>query len=142
MKVIVAGGRDYNDYNELCKVCDYMLQNQTNIEIVSGKAPGADTLGETYGKASGYPIRPFPADWNDFTEPCLIKHRRDGTKYNALAGHKRNRKMAAYADVLIAFWDGDSNGTLNMINQAKAHGLKVKIHRYKKRIKNGENSSK
>jgi hypothetical protein len=33
--------------------------------------------------------------------------------------------MAQYADALIAFWDGKSKGTANMINEAKKQGLTV-----------------
>ena len=36
--------------------------------------------------------------------------------------------MAAYAEALIAVWDGVSGGTKDMIERAKAHGLKVYIH--------------
>ena len=36
MKVIIAGGRYFEDYNELCLHCDKVLRNQIDIEIVSG----------------------------------------------------------------------------------------------------------
>jgi hypothetical protein len=35
--------------------------------------------------------------------------------------------MTNYADALIAFWDGKSRGTKNMIELAKQNNLKVKI---------------
>jgi hypothetical protein len=117
MKVIIAGGRDFNDYKLLCKVCDHMLQNQTEIEIVSGKAKGADALGERYAKERGYPIKPFPANWK---------------KFGNMAGPIRNEQMAVYGDALIAFWDGESSGTRNMISCAHEYGLKLKVKRYGK----------
>lgn len=130
MKIIIAGGRDFNDYEALCLNCDLAIKsfNYTNIEIVSGKAPGADTLGERYAREKGYPVKPFPADWTDFSEPCLIRTRKDGTKYNALAGTKRNKQMAEYADALICFWDGKSKGTKDMIALAKKNNLQMTIY--------------
>lgn len=130
MKVIIAGGRDFSDYNLLKVKCDKIFLNQNDIEIVSGKAPGADTLGEKYAKDNNYPIKPFPAKWNDFSEPCIIKYRKNGSKFNALAGPNRNQLMANYADCLIAFWDGRSAGTKDMIDKASKNNLKIRIIKY------------
>ena len=112
MKVIIAGGRNFNDYDKLCQFCDNALSNQTEVEIVSGTARGADKLGEKYAKDNGYLVKKFPADWD---------------KYGKSAGYKRNAQMAEYADALIAFWDGKSRGTKHMIDLAMDANLKVKI---------------
>ncbi len=112
IKVIIAGGRYFDDYLKLCKVCDEFLQNHSNIENVSGAYKGADLLGERYAAERNYPIKQFPADWK---------------RYGKSAGHKRNAEMAAYADVLIAFWDGKSKGTKHMIELATQAGLKVEV---------------
>jgi len=117
MRVIIAGGRSFKDYNRLCDVCDYMLQNQTDIEIVSGTAMGADKLGERYAQERGYKIARFPAEWD---------------KHGRAAGFIRNEEMAKYSNALIAFWDGHSKGTGHMIDLAEKHGLKIKICYYSK----------
>lgn len=117
MKVIIAGGRKFNDYSLLFDVCNFMLRNQTDVEIVSGTARGADKLGERYAKEKGYLLRQFPADWQ---------------LYGKAAGYKRNQLMAQNADALICFWDGESKGSRHMINLAKKEGLKVKIVMYEK----------
>ena len=52
-RVIVAGGRDFNDYNLLKSKLDKLLINKTDVEIVSVKARGADSLGERYTKEKG-----------------------------------------------------------------------------------------
>lgn len=117
MKVIIAGGRDFNNYDFLCDRCDYYLQNQTEIEIVCGKARGADSLGERYGTERGFKISEFKPDWD---------------KFGKSAGYRRNSEMADYADALIAFWDGESKGTSHMIDLATEKGLKVRICTYKK----------
>ncbi len=115
MRVIIAGGRDFSDYAELSKYCDYILQNQKEIEIVSGTANGADKLGEKYAEEKGYLLKLFPADWGGLGKA---------------AGYIRNEEMAKYADALIAFWDGKSKGTMHMINLAKEYNLKIRIYRY------------
>ncbi len=65
-RVIIAGGREFNDYGLLCQTCDRILsqKHQTHdIVIISGAARGADTLGERYAQERGYAIERFPADW-------------------------------------------------------------------------------
>lgn len=132
MKLIIAGGRKFNDYNLLKERCDYFLQNHQEIELVTGKAEGADFLGEWYAKNNNYIITEFPASWQDIEGKPLdeILTRRDGNKYWSKAGLYRNVQMAEYADVLIAFWDGKSKGTRHMIDTAIKHKLKYKIVKY------------
>ena len=115
MKVIIAGGRNFRDYNKLRESCDNILVNQKELEIVSGTAAGADTLGERYAQEKGYEVKKFPAQWD---------------LYGKSAGYKRNQQMAEYADGLIAFWDGKSKGTKHMIDIANKMGLKVRVVRY------------
>lgn len=115
MKVIIAGGRNFRDYNKLRESCDNILVNQKEVEIVSGTAAGADTLGERYAQEKGYEVKKFPAQWD---------------LYGKSAGYKRNQQMAEYADGLIAFWDGKSRGTKHMIDIANKMGLKVRVIRY------------
>lgn len=112
IKVIIAGGRNFEDFDKLCQVCDDVLKDQNKVEIVSGANKGADLLGEKYAAERNHPIKQFPADWK---------------RYGKSAGQKRNAEMAAYADELIAFWDGKSKGTKNMIDLAEQADLKVKI---------------
>ena len=127
MKVIVAGSRSFADFELMCQKLDRILQHQTDIEIVSGTANGADKLGEQYAKLRGYPVKLFPADWEDMSEPGIAKRRSDGAVYNALAGHKRNEQMAKYADACVIFWDGKSKGSKDMYDLAGLHGLKRRI---------------
>jgi len=94
-------------------------------EVVSGMAKGVDSLAVDWAKEVGIPVKPFPANWQNFSEPCVIKTRRDGNKYNALAGFNRNLQMALYAEALIAIWTGSSHGTGNMVKIAREYGLRV-----------------
>jgi len=125
MRVIVAGSRTVTDYSQVKSIIEATMQNQGFgiTEIVSGMAKGVDLLAVRWANEVGLPFKPFPADWQNLDEPCVIKRRKDGSVYNALAGFNRNLKMALYADILIAIWDGVSNGTEHMINTAKENGL-------------------
>jgi len=114
-KVIVAGGRDFDDYTSMCMWLDHLLVNKHDIEIVSGTARGADKLGERYALSRGYPVKKFPARWETFGKR---------------AGMIRNRRMAEYADALVVFWDGRSRGTANMIATAHDLGLPTRTIHY------------
>jgi hypothetical protein len=115
MKVIIAGGRTFNDYELLRSKVDYFLSNQTEIEIVSGTANGADKLGERYAAERCYLVKRFIPDWNF---------------YGKKAGYIRNEDMAKYADALICFWDGKSRGSKHMIDIAKRYELKIRVVKY------------
>jgi len=50
MKIIVAGSRGFNNYELLKDRLNEIIGDNSNIEIVSGMARGADLLGVKYGK--------------------------------------------------------------------------------------------
>ena len=108
MKLIIAGGRDYlfspEDYLRL-----NMLSKRIKItEIVSGKARGADTCGESWATSLHIPIKEFKADWD---------------RWDKRAGSIRNTDMAKYADAVVLFPGG--TGTENMHEAAKEYKLKI-----------------
>lgn len=125
MRIIIAGSREFNDYNKLKQETlriinelnfkDYNTKRE-NVEIVSGTARGADQLGERFAKEFNLGLARFPADWS----------------IGRQAGYLRNAEMGKYAKqdkeigVLIAFWNG-SKGTKHMIDLATKDGLKVYI---------------
>jgi hypothetical protein len=120
IRIIIAGSRDFNDYALLEKALrEYITSRKINpdeIEIVSGHARGADSLGELFAKNNKLQLAKFPAQWD---------------KYGKSAGYIRNREMADYAlqetGVLFAFWDGQSRGTNHMINFSREKGLEVNV---------------
>jgi hypothetical protein len=130
MRVIIAGGREFNDYDLLKQECiNNIMQlkregyktKREYLEIVSGTARGADRLGEKFAYELIIPLKRFAADWNT---------------YGKRAGYIRNEQMAKYASedeevgVLIAFWDGKSKGTKHMIDLAKRYKLRVFVVKY------------
>lgn len=115
MKVIIAGGRDFNNY-EMVKETMKEL-NIIVTEIVCGGARGADTLGYGWAKENNIPVKMFPAEWDI---------------YGNSAGMIRNHEMGDYADYLVAFWDGKSRGTADMINYMQQLGKHGKVVMYQK----------
>lgn len=118
-RVIIAGSRDFDDYNAVIKniknfIKDYNINSPSEIEIISGCARGADTLGIRLADKNNITCKKFLAQWDI---------------YGKSAGYKRNIQMAEYAaeedGVLFAFWDGESKGTKHMIDTAKKQGLQV-----------------
>lgn len=116
-KLIVAGGRDFDNYDLLRQKLDRLLENKQDegVCIISGRARGADSLGEKYALERGYCVEYYPADWDNLGKR---------------AGIIRNMQMADNADGLVAFWDGVSKGTSHMIDYAKKVGLVVRVVRY------------
>lgn len=116
MKIIIAGCRDYLNFKLVREYCKFYLHDLVErgeeIEIVTGGARGVDALGKNFAIVNGYKHTEFPADWNGL---------------GIGAGHIRNGQMAEYADGLIAFWDGKSPGTKNMIAKARKLNLRVKV---------------
>jgi hypothetical protein len=118
MKVIVAGGRDFNDYELLKSSLLRIFSNKdlNTIEIVSGAARGADSLGERFAEEFGLTVHRFPADWNG--------------PLKRGAGLARNKEMAEFSDALVAFHDGVSTGTAHMIKTAKKKDMPLRVIRY------------
>lgn len=114
-QVIIAGGREFNDYELLQQKCDILFSQKRPTVIVCGEARGADLLGKRYATENQISVLSFPADWK---------------KYGNRAGYIRNEEMAQNADALVAFWDGKSRGTKHMIELAKKYNLQVRIVRY------------
>lgn len=117
-KVIVAGGRHFNDYALLRRKLKALLFSKykpDEIEIVSGRANGADKLGERFAKEFGCRVAYFPAEWD---------------RYGKSAGYRRNAEMAKYADACVCFWDGKSKGTGHMIDLAEKENLQLRIIKY------------
>ena len=113
-RVVVAGSRDFNDYDRLSTELDKLLADKTNVTIISGTANGADKMGEQYAQEHGLKIESFPAEWD---------------KYSKSAGPIRNMQMVQTADAVIAFWDNQSPGTRHIIDYARKSDVPCKVIR-------------
>lgn len=114
-RVIIAGSRNFHDDQLMWAMMDKFLAEKKithEIIVLSGCARGTDSLGEYYATSRHYKIKRYPAKWE---------------KHGRFAGFIRNREMAADADALVAFWDGESRGTEHMISIAHEKGLHVRV---------------
>lgn len=117
--VIIAGSRDFDDFNLLRDFCDVYLRDRLDdpiqVNIISGTARGADKVGESYCANRGCNLIRKPANWD---------------KYGRSAGYRRNEEMAEIANACIVFWDGTSPGTKNMIDICKKRKIPCKVVKY------------
>jgi hypothetical protein len=111
-RVIVAGSRSVTSQSGVSEILDRVLGSLDRPTIVSGGARGVDHIGECYAVERGLPLERFPAWWH--------------TQGRA-AGAYRNQRMSWRATHLVAIWDGQSRGTKNMIDTARADGLGVRV---------------
>ena len=116
-RVIVAGSRGITDRAKVFEKVESLTRRlwlSSGFEIVSGLAAGPDTMAIEWAQWAGFSgsVVRFPAEWD---------------RYGRAAGMVRNQQMAWYGTHLIAFWDGRSPGTKNMIETAKKDGLAVRV---------------
>lgn len=107
MKLAIIGSRGLWVEN----LGDYLPPGVT--EIVSGGAKGIDSCARQYAQEHGLKLTEFLPDY---------------PRYGRGAPLKRNLEIIAYADQVLAFWDGNSPGTKHVINQCKKQKKKVTVH--------------
>lgn len=112
-KLLVCGGRDYHNREEVFVTLNSYFEDFSEIEIICGGAKGADTLAMHWAALNHVPLHVYFADWET---------------YGPAAGAIRNKKMLENGkpDRVIAFPGG--KGTANMIKQAVAAGVLVNKH--------------
>lgn len=111
MKILVCGGRDYNDRTSFYYYMDDIAKLYGRpITIIEGGARGADRMAQEFAKADGYDLETYPADWK---------------KHGKAAGPIRNKQMLdeGKPDLVVAFPGG--KGTQNMVEQAKKANIPV-----------------
>lgn len=111
MKVAVIGSRTFNDYG-------LVKETLTKLDItllVSGGAKGADSLGERYAIENNITTLIFKPDWE--------RHGRG-------AGMVRNTDIVKNSDIVVAFWDGSSKGTLDSIRKVEKLNKGLMIIKY------------
>lgn len=111
MKVIVAGSRTCQDREKIYQVLDYLHGLKSFSMVISGLANGPDLIGKEWAEERGIEVMGCHADWK---------------KYGKIAGIIRNTEMAnVEGSVLVAFYDGSSKGTADMIRKMKGRILYI-----------------
>lgn len=106
MKLALVGGRYYDDFDAvLDKISAQSVYDINDVtEIVSGGANGVDTIAKRLASVLNVPFTVFKPDWK---------------QYGRAAGPIRNKLIIETADIVHAFWDGNSKGTKSAIGLAK-----------------------
>ena len=120
-RILVCGGRDFDDWDLMCSVLDGISRNNPVDLIIHGGAKGADSMAGRWAEFRGVSQVIFPANWK-------------GEKKSA--GPIRNARMISVAepDGVVAFPGG--KGTVNMIKQAVAADIPV-YNVFRNQIENG-----
>ena len=108
-RVLVCGGRDYDDRERVFSILDVAHMANPIIELIHGDAPGADKLADEWARGK-VAIRAFPAPWETL---------------GRRAGPIRNQKMLdeGKPHMVIAFPGG--SGTADMVKRAEKAGVPV-----------------
>ncbi len=108
MKVAIIGSRNLTIKN----LKKYIPENTT--EIVSGGAKGIDTCAREFAINNKIKFKEILPQYN---------------KYGKTAPLKRNIEIIDYADIVIAFWDGESRGTKFVIDKCIEKGKKITVYK-------------
>jgi hypothetical protein len=109
MKVLVCGGRHYDNWNGLLVQLDDLHGVYGFTELIHGGAAGADTLAAAWASLRGVRSKRFRAFW---------------LKEGKSAGPRRNRRMLDYGPGLVVAFPG-GKGTADMVAQAEKARVKV-----------------
>ncbi len=103
IRVAIVGSRKYTPWQHVSSLVRHRLP--IACTVVTGGAEGVDTWAENAARK-----RP------DFPEPKIFLP--DFEAHGFSAYYRRNNQIVAFADVLIAFWDGQSRGTWYTVKRA------------------------
>lgn len=108
MRVAVIGSRSLSVAN----LGDYLPKETT--EIISGGAVGVDRSARNYALLHKIKLTEFLPEYE---------------KYGRSAPLKRNISIIENSDIVLAFWDGKSNGTRFVIDNCIKRGVKVIVYK-------------
>lgn len=115
VRVIVAivGSRNFPDPYKAVGDLIGNWEQDYNPKVISGGAQGVDTAARAMARQYGLEFEEYAADW---------------AKNGKAAGYLRNDDMVRAADIVIAFWDGESKGTKHTIDLALKHRKHLEVH--------------
>lgn len=110
MRILVCGGRDYNNRLVVGSTLDHLIRGAENPVICHGGARGADWLAGEWAKFRKIPCTVFYAQWD---------------KYGKRAGILRNQQMLdEFKPTLVVAFPG-GRGTADMVARSRAQKIPV-----------------
>jgi hypothetical protein len=109
MIVVVSGSRDWEDKESIRR---FLLKHNPDL-VIQGGTRGVDRLAKEVCEEEGITCETVKADWR---------------RYGGAAGFIRNSWMLdRNPDLVLAFWDGASPGTKNMIDLTHKRGIDLEV---------------
>lgn len=108
MKLAVIGSRGIDEV----ALEQYLPREVT--ELVSGGAKGVDACAARYAREHGIALREFLPEY---------------ARFGRAAPLRRNEQIVAYADEVMAFWDGRSKGTAHVVALCRRLGKPITVIR-------------
>jgi predicted Rossmann fold nucleotide-binding protein DprA/Smf involved in DNA uptake len=110
MRVGIVGSRHFP---ELDRVEDYVRSLPSTSSLVTGSASGVDATATRAARERGLPVRVLGASFEEAAD--------------AGSAMERNQRLVSSCDVLVAFWDGSSQGTRRTVERALDSGREVHV---------------
>ena len=131
IKIGIVGSRKYTNKKKI-KDLIYELKQKpdTDVEIVSGgQKDGADGYAKKFALELGMDYVEFPPTHYNWNMHCKLPATKYNKPYYVTNYFKRNKQIAEYSDIIVAFIpDGvESKGTMNTISHAERLKKMIKI---------------
>jgi|TARA_R100000030_G_scaffold66189_2_gene50411 predicted Rossmann fold nucleotide-binding protein DprA/Smf involved in DNA uptake len=131
MKVAIVGSRQYTNKRKIQEFVFKLKQKYGELlEIVSGgQKEGADGYAKKYALEFDVKYSEFPPVHYSHNIHCVLPRYRYGKAFYKNNYHKRNKQIAEYCDVMVAFMPKSlkSKGTESALNEAKENNKKFVI---------------
>ena len=119
--IAVVGTRNFTDKDTFKRIINEVITIEgTPNKIVSGGAIGADTLAFEWAIENNTEVLVFKPKYEDFPK-----------KKRWMAPKERNTTIVDNSDIVLAFWDMESNGTRDTINKSIKKGKKIYLYNIK-----------
>jgi predicted Rossmann fold nucleotide-binding protein DprA/Smf involved in DNA uptake len=110
MRVGIVGSRHFSD---LGRVSEYVRSLPGSASVVTGSASGVDAAAAREARERGLPVRVIGASFEEARDATIAA--------------TRNQRLVDMCDVLVAFWDGTSQGTRQTVERALESGKEVHV---------------
>lgn len=126
MRILVCGGRKYNDYQTVKRTLNDINSKTPISLIIHGAASGADDLAGRWANEHGVKVSEHPADWKNINHSgAYVKRGREGKLYDSMAGFRRDIEMIELNPDLVVAFPGVSSHTKSLAKAAKIPILSI-----------------
>ena len=131
IKIGIVGSRRYTNKK---KIKDLLFEIKekygSEVEIVSGgQKDGADGLAKKYALEFDMKYIEFPPAHYNYNIHCKLSAKHYNKPYYVTNYFKRNKQIAEYSDIIVAFVQKgvESRGTMNTIHHAEKQKKLIQI---------------